>query len=101
MQSQMRFRRVPLLFLFAATTLLSVLSVAVLFGEDPAEITPRAKPTENAAPLPRANIRIDTNVVLIPVTVTDPLNRFVTGLEQDSFKIFEDKAGTESGVFRQ
>ena len=30
-------------------------------------------------------------MVLIPVTVTDPLNRFVTGLEQDSFKVFEDK----------
>ena len=31
-------------------------------------------------------------MVLIPVTVTDPLNRFVTGLEQEAFKIFEDKA---------
>jgi Ca-activated chloride channel family protein len=60
--------------------------------DDQVSITPRAKPTEAAAPLPRANIRIDTNVVLIPVTVTDPLNRFVTGLDQDAFKLFEDKA---------
>ena len=30
-------------------------------------------------PRPRANIRVDSNLVLIPVTVTDPLNRFVTG----------------------
>ncbi len=34
---------------------------------------------------------MDTNVVLIPVTVTDPLNRFVTGLEKEIFKVFEDK----------
>ena len=27
-----------------------------------------------------------------PLTVTDPLNRFVTGLDQDVFEIYEDKA---------
>jgi VWFA-related protein len=55
-------------------------------------IEPRTKPTGKAeAPLPKANIRIDTTVVLIPVTVTDPLNRFVTGLEKENFKIAEDK----------
>jgi Ca-activated chloride channel family protein len=59
--------------------------------EDAVNITPRVKPAEAGPVLPRANIRIDTNVVLIPVTVTDPLNRFVTGLERESFKVFEDK----------
>ncbi len=89
----MRSRRVPGTVLFAAASLLSAgLLAVVMFGEDPAEITPRARPAAEAAvSAPRANIRIDTNVVLIPVTVTDPLNRFVTGLEQDSFKVFEDK----------
>lgn len=38
-----------------------------------------------------ANIRVDTNLVLIPVSVTDPLNRFVTGLEREHFRLFEDK----------
>ena len=38
------------------------------------------------------NLRIDTNLVLINVTVTDPLNRFVTGLEAEHFKLIEDKA---------
>jgi Ca-activated chloride channel family protein len=57
-----------------------------------ASIVPRPKPGEQPAiPQPKANIRIDTNLVLIPVTVTDPLNRFVTGLDQDVFDIFEDK----------
>ncbi len=39
----------------------------------------------------RADIRIDTTLVLIPVAVTDPMARFVTGLERDNFKIYEDK----------
>ena len=38
-----------------------------------------------------ANIRVDTTLVQINVTVTDPLNRFVTGLEKEHFKLFEDR----------
>jgi len=30
-------------------------------------------------------------LVQIPVTVMDPLNRFVTGLEKENFRVFEDK----------
>ena len=72
--------------------LISVTGLAVgAFSQENVNITPRQKPSEAAVVQPRANIRVDTNVVLIPVTVTDPLNRFVTGLEQDSFKLFEDK----------
>ena len=73
-------------------TLITVTGFTVgAFSQENVSITPRPKPSEAAAVQPRANIRVDTNVVLIPVTVTDPLNRFVTGLEQDSFKLFEDK----------
>ncbi len=53
-------------------------------------IEPRAKPSVRAAAVPRANIRVDSTLVLIPVTVTDPMNRFVTGLEKENFKILED-----------
>jgi Ca-activated chloride channel homolog len=51
--------------------------------------TPRTPETPEAER--RSNIRIDTTLVLIPVSVTDPMNRFVTGLEREHFKIFEDK----------
>ncbi|HZT32510.1 MAG TPA: VWA domain-containing protein [Bryobacteraceae bacterium] len=34
---------------------------------------------------------MDTTLVQIPVTVMDPLNRFVTGLEKENFRVFEDK----------
>jgi len=55
-------------------------------------ITPRAstKPQQEQL-IPRSSIRIETQLVLVPVTVTDPLNRFVTGLEKQHFRIFEDK----------
>ena len=54
-------------------------------------ITPRPKPAAKEVVLPKSNLRSDVNLVLIPVTVTDPLNRFVTGLEKENFKVFEDK----------
>ena len=58
----------------------------------PVDLQVRAKsPGKSEALLPRANIRVDVKMVLIPVTVMDPLNRFVTGLEKDNFKIFENK----------
>jgi Ca-activated chloride channel family protein len=62
-------------------------------------IEPRAKPEANRALTPRANIRVDTTLVLIPVTVTDPLNRFVTGLERNNFKLFEEKKEQEIVAF--
>jgi Ca-activated chloride channel family protein len=55
-------------------------------------IVPRPKPAAPAEETPHGNIRVDTTLVLIPVTVTDPLNRFVTGLEKENFRVFEDKS---------
>jgi Ca-activated chloride channel homolog len=56
--------------------------------------TPEAPEAER-----RSNIRIDTTLVLIPVSVTDPMNRFVTGLEREHFKVFEDKVEQEVRQF--
>lgn len=41
--------------------------------------------------LPATSIKVDVPLVLINVTVTDPMNRFVTGLEKEHFQIKEDK----------
>jgi VWFA-related protein len=54
----------------------------------PSRSVPSSEPTVHSRP---ANIRINKTLVLINVTVTDPLNRFVTGLEKEHFKLFEDK----------
>ncbi len=37
-------------------------------------------------------IRVDVNLVLVPVTVTDPIGRVVSGLERENFKLYDDKA---------
>lgn len=54
---------------------------------EPRVRTPKGDPD---AP-PGRTLRIETNLVEVPVTVTDPLNRFVTGLEREHFRVFEDK----------
>ncbi len=38
---------------------------------------------------PRIKVTVET--VVVRVTVTDPLNRYVVGLEKEHFKLFEDK----------
>ena len=68
-------------------------------GGSPATIAPRPKAAGKEQVLPKANIRVDTTLVLIPVTVTDPMNRFVTGLEKENFKVFEDKKEQDISQF--
>jgi Ca-activated chloride channel family protein len=69
----------------------AVLFAPLIWGQSQGPVVPRTKAADRIEPGPKANIRIDSTLVLIPVTVTDPMNRFVTGLEKENFKIFEDK----------
>lgn len=39
---------------------------------------------------PGARFSLDTTLVLIPVTVTDSMNRFVLGLHKEDFRLYED-----------
>ena len=69
---------------------------ASLADDGKVSITPRVKPSDKdlkTAELETRSdrIRVDTTLVQINVTVTDPLNRFVTGLEKEHFRLFEDK----------
>ena len=41
---------------------------------------------------PGSRIRMDVDLVLVPVTITDPMNRLVTGLEQTDFFLYENNA---------
>src|SRR6267378_2863518 len=40
-------------------------------------------------------VHLDVELALVNVTVTDPYNRIVTGLEPDNFRIFEDNIEQE------
>lgn len=48
---------------------------------------------------PGSLIRMNVDMVLVPVTVTDPMNRLVTGLEQDDFKVYENNKKQEIRSF--
>lgn len=55
-------------------------------GSDPAAVSGPAALKAH----PGAILRMNVDLVLVPVTVTDPMNRLVTGLEQEDFKIYEN-----------
>lgn len=68
-------------------------------AEQDVHITPRPKPT---TPPPGARsdpslkthtkpIQVEVDLVLVNVTITDPMNRLVTGLEKENFAVFEGK----------
>ncbi len=66
--------------------------------EDAVHITPRVMPAAPSAPSidPALNthtrpLTSNVNMVLVPVTVTDPDNRIVTGLEKRNFAVYQDK----------
>jgi len=40
-------------------------------------------------------LKAEVNLVLVPVTITDPLNRLVTGLDKENFQLFEGKDAQE------
>lgn len=78
-------------------------SAALLAQEPRPQIEPRPKPPQPASEADSQrlvpNLRIDTNLVLIPVTVTTPLNQFVTGMEKENFRLTEDKVEQEVSYF--
>ena len=48
---------------------------------------------------PNQAIRLDVDLALINVTVTDPYNRLVTGLDPDNFRVYEDNIEQEVVTF--
>lgn len=78
----------------AAMLLIAVLAVSaavlLLHAQDPG-IQSRKAPPGSAAPQKRERpIAVDVNLVLINVSVMDSLNRVVTGLEREHFRVFEE-----------
>jgi len=44
-------------------------------------------------------LKVAVDLVLVPVTITDPMNRLVTGLEKENFQLFEGSASQEIKSF--
>jgi hypothetical protein len=70
---------------------IAVLSVVAFSASAQGPIQPRSAPGPKQPAVPNVNLRVDTSLVLVPVTVNDELNHPVTGLEKENFRIFDDK----------
>jgi Ca-activated chloride channel homolog len=57
------------------------------------------KAQEPAAQKKDQTLKVDVDLVLVNATVTDPQNRYVTGLEPDHFQIWEDKVEQKIAYF--
>ncbi len=57
---------------------------------------PVATGAASAHARPGSLIKMNVDMVLVPVTVTDPMNRLVTGLEKEDFQIYENNG--EQGI---
>ncbi len=44
-------------------------------------------------------MKVDVDLVLVPVTITDPMNRLVTGLDKANFQLYEGNASQEIRTF--
>jgi len=44
-------------------------------------------------------LKVDVDLVLVPVTITDPMNRLVTGLDKENFQLFEGSSKEEIKSF--
>jgi Ca-activated chloride channel family protein len=44
-------------------------------------------------------MKVDVDLVLVPVTITDPMNRLVTGLEKENFQLFEGNSAQDIRTF--
>src|SRR5262245_8800260 len=100
-----------LLARFALAVFLAVTTVSILpaFGQNSTEdvhIQPRIQPLPPKEPeidpalkTHTKPLKVDVNMVLVPVTITDPMNRLVTGLDRDNFNLFEGKEQQEIKTF--
>ncbi len=73
----------------AAATFAILLCVVLLL--------PAQTPQKAQAP----TFRVGVETVFVKASVTDPLNRYVTGLEKEHFKVYEDKVEQSINYFAQ
>ena len=67
--------------------------------EPPVKLVDAKHDTPAVKIVPGKVIRSDVDLALVNVTVTDPFNRLVTGLDQDNFRVYEDNVEQEIVTF--
>jgi Ca-activated chloride channel family protein len=118
-RTMLRGRSLPLPFSLSKILLMLAVS-ACLGAELPAmgqtdvndvHVVPRTVENAKAEEVPKESIvspslktqvrplKVSADLVLVPVTITDPMNRLVTGLEKQNFQLFEGSTGQEIKTF--
>jgi beta-lactamase regulating signal transducer with metallopeptidase domain len=99
------FAAVLVLAAFVSTKLPAVFAFAAAQKRQPPVMVAQVREPKPAVPLPAPRTAaapvaapVTPATVKVFVTVTDPLHRFVTGLDRDVFKVFEQ--GTEQQISR-
>ena len=72
---------------------------ATAAGETDAAVLPPDSAGSGAVEADGEVLRIDTNLVTIPVRVSDRSGNFVAGLTKENFKVFEDGIDQEIAYF--
>jgi Ca-activated chloride channel family protein len=115
LRRESRFARLTFLLL---TTIFGILAgyffaapVVAQTDVNDVHVMPREQPPKPSAPAPDVKpsnsalsphirpLKMDVDLVLVPVTITDPLNRLVTGLEKDNFQLYEGSSQQEIRTF--
>ena len=101
-----RFSAWVLLAILLVLSACFVLPLAAQNSSEDVHIQPRIQtppaPEPQGDPSLRTHTKpykVDVNLVLVPVTITDPMNRLVTGLDRDNFNLFEGKDRQEIKTF--
>jgi len=95
-----------LLVFFLACAVCGVLPLLAQNSSEDVHIQPRIQPQAPKEPEIDPALKshskpykVGVDLVLVPVTITDPLNRLVTGLDRDNFDLFEGKDRQEIKTF--
>jgi len=63
------------------------------------QLLPPSQPADPSLQRHGKPYKVDVNLVLVPVTITDPMNRLVTGLDRENFNLFEGRDQQEIKTF--
>jgi len=80
-------------------SLAALLFAAALAAQVTIPQRPKPAPKKQEPASRGANIRVDTTLILVPVTVNDPYSRPVSGLERENFRVYDDKVEQEITQF--
>jgi Ca-activated chloride channel family protein len=98
-------RRVLLLGTAAGLVLVGAMGAARVHGDEEAHPSPLSDQRRPAQVLVKPEqihttpIQVDVNLVVVNITVTDPYDRIVTGLDQSNFQIYDERVEQQIATF--